>query len=229
MAPDKKIEHHYALVYIQTHMYARISSSRVPATEIVAFAGGPNPHTLLQAMSNTLLDMFDTSSVLPLRAVNKDFKNAIATHAWANMTIVKRDLAHWRACFPRAQSVNLSNLYNTLVDTDLVHVQGIKNLDMSYCWRITGESFHYLRGIQQLTIRGCWKITDNAIQQLVGIRDLDVICCKGIMGSTLIDIWTIRNLQLCWCNCEAIVQAVGIKKMQKLTIVDCKSTVKYRN
>jgi len=63
-------------------MFARISSSRQPYNQIGAFAGGALPHTILSSCHGTLLSMFTTWQVLPLRVTCRDSVVAVAARRW---------------------------------------------------------------------------------------------------------------------------------------------------
>ena len=88
--------------------FARLSSSLRPQDAICAFAGGALPHTILSCCHGTLLGMFDTQAVLPLRATCSDALAAVAAHPWEDMgTEILGSFAHWRACFPSARCGNV--------------------------------------------------------------------------------------------------------------------------
>lgn len=204
-------------------MYLRISSSRPKFTAITDFAGGANPHTMLSSMQTTLLNMFDTKSVQPLRSVCKDFKRAIENHPWSTPSLINKDLIKWRSSFPNALSVNLSPLYNTLNDSYMVHLQGVRTIDLSYCRHITGYSFHYLYAARTLNISGCIQITNSSLQDLVYIEDLDITCCRQLDLSSMKNLWALKHVKFCWCNADKILSIPEIRTVQKLTIVNCQT------
>lgn len=199
-------------------MYKRLSSSRSPTASITDFAGGPNPHTMLSSMSGTLLSMFNTQNVRPLRTVCKDFKNAIADQPWSNRHNVK-DLEKWRACFPRAITVDLSN---NVTDADCVHLQGVQSIHAPYCWRLTGADFNLICWwLEVLDIKGCCNITDDNLGQLVNLKRLDITCCRSLTGVALDSLINLTDLRVCRCNGLALEAIKKLPNAKTITVVPC--------
>ena len=99
-------------------------------------------------------------------------------------SIIKGSVKAWRAAFPCARAVNVSDRRD-IVDEDFVHIRGDKRvrlhtLNMSNCQceevtsLITDAAFENLRGIHTLDMSYCYQrtITDAAIAQLHGIHTI---------------------------------------------------------
>lgn len=203
-------------------MYKRISSSRWKGTKIVAFAGGPSDFTMLSSCWHSLLPMFDTKTILPLRLVCREFEHTVGRYNWDDKnTIVSKDLDRWRACFPNARAANLSQMGAALVDADLVHLQGLKYLDLSYCYNLTGATFHYLHGVHTLKLNGCFRIKPEAFIHLAGVQNLEMTCCKAMGVEAFQSIRGVSDLSICFCNHEAAVTALGIRNIRKFITNGC--------
>jgi hypothetical protein len=205
-------------------MYKRISSSRWKDAEIVAFAGGPSDYTMLSSCWHSLLPMFDTKTILPLRLVCREFEGTIRRYRWSDkVTPIYKHIYMWRACFPYAIAANLSEMSKKLVDADLFHLQNMDYLDLRSCYELTGATFHYLRGINTLKINGCFRIKPDAFMYLTGVQNLEMTCCKA-MGEDafryLRGTYDL-HLELCFCNHDAAVAALGIRNIQKLITHGC--------
>ena len=186
---------------------ARVSASRCPQEPIAAFAGGALPHTILSCCQGALLDMFNTRTVLPLRATCKDAAAAVAGHAWEDMdTVIHGHVGSelwvaggfdpgqgaWRACFPRARCANVGQRKGeepwenpcgrrlAVVDEDFVHFVGLRALNMRHCSLVTDAALACLEGIHTLDMTGCSQlaITDAGLAHLRGIHTLYMSDCS---------------------------------------------------
>ena len=181
--------------------FARVSSSRAQEP-LMAFAGGALPHTILSCCHGTLLGMFDTKTVLPLRSTCSDALKAIAAYPWEDTaTTILGHLGPallpagpgvqkgaWRGCFPHARAACISEMvYHPqkprrapAIDEDFVHLKHLKALSMCGCLRVTDAAFVHLAGIHTLDMGGCNQaaITDCAFAHLVGIKSLNMSECK---------------------------------------------------
>ena len=75
-------------------------------------------------------------------------------------------VAAWRASFPRAKVANVGNSIRRtpIVDADFVHFEGLQELNMSFCKKVTDAAFVHLKGIRKLKMLGSSQktITDAA-------------------------------------------------------------------
>ena len=203
-------------------MFVRLSSSR-PQCPLAAFAGGALPHTMLSsAMRSELLAMFSTRSALPLRAVCKEFRAAVAEHAWDDLaTRVHGSLQDWRACFPRARAANVAQQHRShnpfgrlapLVDADFVHLAGLRRLDMSSCTSVTDAAFAHLAGMQSLNMSWCSQpaLTDAAFAHLRGIQSLVMCGCSQptITSAAFAHLAGIQSLNMSECSQASITGAI---------------------
>jgi hypothetical protein len=222
-------------------MFARISASRAPGTALSAACGGADPHTLLspQRVQDALLGFFDTATVLPLRAVCREARAAVAGHAWEDRgTVIKGRIAAWRACFPRARSANVEtvSLYDTaqekagkrkapLVDADFVHFEGLRELHMARCTAVTDAAFAYLRGIRSLDMSFCSQpaITNAAFAHLVGIQRLSIWGCDqlSLTDAAFVHLRGIQLLNMSWCDQLTDAAFVHLRGIHTLFIWDC--------
>jgi hypothetical protein len=170
-----------------TAALTRVSSSRKDA--ICAFAGGALPHTILSCCRGTLLSMFTTPAVLPLRAACKEAVTVVAAFPWEDRgTVILGRIARWRACFPRARCANvrmwdpdgLAVRRTPVLDADFVHFAGLWELNMRFCKNVTDAAFVHLRGIQVLEMSYCNQgtITNAALAHLAGIQRLGMRSCN---------------------------------------------------
>jgi len=215
--------------------FARISSSRSPQDAIAAFAGGALPHTILSSCHSTLLDMFDTRTVLPLRITCRDSVAAVAAHSWDDPETVIRgnvgpvlltpgpgvQLGAWRGCFPRARGANVSGYEKDyspggrrrtpVVDADFVHLEGLRRLNMAWCLSVSDAAFVHLVGIQSLNMSGCWRstITDAAFVPLSGIQSLIMRNChqSTITDAAFVHLAGIQILSISHCRQPTITDA----------------------
>ena len=219
---------------------ARVSASRSPQDAIAAFAGGALPHTILSCCQGTLLYMFNTRTVLPLRATCRDAAAAVAAYPWDDLETVicgnlgpslRRQKAKgvraqrgaWRGCFPRAVGANVTAIQaedgspwrrRALVDADCVHLKGLRRLVMSACNSVTDAALVHLAGIQSLDMSLCDQstITDAAFVHLAGVRSLRMRWCRQatITDAAFAPLAGIQSLDMSWCNQATITDAAFV-------------------
>ena len=227
-------------------VFSRVSSSLPHA--ICAFAGGALPHTILSCCQGTLLELFDTKAVLPLRATCRDAEFAVAAHPWDDLeTVIHGNLGPallfgtgpgvqkgaWRGCFPRARGANVSGKgYSNpngrrapVVDADFVHFVGLRRLNMSLCSAVTGAAFAHLAGIQSLDMSECHQrtITDAAFVPLAGIQSLIMAGCTQITDAVFMPLAGVHSLDMSECNQRSITDAafVPLAGIQSLRMSSC--------
>jgi hypothetical protein len=126
-----------------------------------AEAAGNPTETLLSEVGLVLLRFFDTREACTLRLVCREFTEAVGRQQWEDReTVIKGGIAAWRACFPRARCANVrkwkpnlatgSLRTNPVRDADFVHLEGLRELNMTGCEAITDAAFVHLRGIHTL-------------------------------------------------------------------------------
>ncbi len=105
--------------------------------------------------------MLGTREACSLRGVCRELKQAVGDFPWEDMdTVIRGDVALWRACFPRALGANVgqrgqwgenpNGRLTAVVDADFVLLGGLKALNMSWCRQVTDAAFVHLRGIERL-------------------------------------------------------------------------------
>ena len=220
--PTKSLEEHAAIL-------ARISSSRRAQEPITAFSGGALPHTILSTCQGALLGMFDTQSVLPLRATCKDAAAAVAQFPWDDLdTVIEGNLGPallpaapgaqkgaWRACFPLARGACVGSFYRRrlapVFDADFVHFVGLRRLSMVLCCEVTDAAFALLAGIDTLNMCGCNQpaITNAAFAHLTGIRVLCMGSCDQptITDAAFVNLAGIHTLDMSECSQPTITDA----------------------
>ena len=220
-------------------MFERISSSLSPHSAICAFAGGALPHTILSCCQGTLLAMFSTPAVLPLRATCADALRATAAHPWTDFdTVIRGRLAAWRACFPCARSANVRKYaygggavrQAPVVDADFVHLEGLWELNICECTFITDAAFAHLQGVQRLSIWDCqpfagqpYILSDAAFAHLRGIRVLNMSWCKQFTDAAFAHLQGIHALFMWNCNQPTITDAAlaHLAGIHTLILEDC--------
>ena len=221
---------------------ARVAASQ--PTDIAAFAGGALPHTILSCCHGTLLDMFNTRTVLPLRAACRDAAAAVAAHPWDDLETVilgnvgpalsppgpSAQRGAWRGCFPRAKGASVSGKLSRrapLQDADFVHFAGLRRLSMARCRAVTDAAFASLAGIQSLDMSECSQaaITDAAFAPLVGIKSLNMSGCSQatITDAAFVPLAGIQSLEMEGCNQATITDAAfaTLAGIQSLNMWGC--------
>ena len=132
----------------------------------ILLAGGEQG-TLVSEAGPALLPFFTTRDACALRLVCQELRAAVREHPWWDRdTVIQGSIAAWRACFPRARCANVQMMYvgggggyppraAPVVDADLVHFKGLRELHMAGCKGISDAAFVHLRGIYILDMRYC--------------------------------------------------------------------------
>ena len=132
-------------------------------------------------------------------------------------------LAAWRAANPGALVANVWRRFD-LVDADVVHLVGIKALQMSFCTNpgLTDAAFMHLHGLHTLWMSGCTQpsITDGAFAHLHGLRDLQMNACfqRTITDAAFMHLRGIQLLDMTTCFQSSITGATfnflrGVKRL----------------
>ena len=148
---------------------------------------GDQGRTLLAECPGALLQFFDTPQACALRLVCREFQAAVAAYPWEDReTVIKGSIGGWRACFPRARCANVRYdeedqdwRHTPVVDADFVHFVGLWELNMRGCTAVTDAALVHLRGIRVLDMSRCDQptITDAGLAHLVSIQKLSVAYC----------------------------------------------------
>jgi len=173
------------------------------------------PDSVLSHCYGALLPMFTTKDALVLRLLCKEFKDTVTEFPWEDKnTLIKGSVAGWRACFPRAKCANLSRLgwqTSKLMDADLLHLVGVKWVDISCCGNITDAGFVHLKGVHTLGVSGCSQttITDAAFAHLKGIHTLNMSKCRQVTITDLAftHLEGIHTLDMSGCSQTTITDA----------------------
>jgi hypothetical protein len=191
---------------------------------LVPLAGG-GQETLLSEVGFVLLPLFSTREACALRLVCREFLAAVTEQPWEDgETAIQGSIAAWRACFPRARSANVARYTFTggevrkapVVDADLVHFEGLRELNMMRCVDVTDAAFVHLRGIHSLEIGGCTLLTDAALAHLAGIQRLGMSNCRRITDAAFVHLRGIQVLNVMHCTQltdAAFVHLRGIKTL----------------
>ena len=198
------------------------SAARINVYENIPFAGGDGDYSILSVLFGAhsigegifgFLNMRDSNKV---RVQCVECRQAVMDFPWMDeKSHIKGSVRAWRAAFPVARSVNVSNRYD-IVDADFVHIRGdarvrLHTVKMLYCRRVTDAAFVHLRGIHTLDMWGCNQatITDSAFIHLRGIHTLDMRFCNQatITDSAFIHLRGIHTLHMWSCNQATITPA----------------------
>ena len=119
----------------------------------------------------SIMSYLRQDEALELRAASRTCREAVAEHGWSDWilgrSVIKRNVAGWRNCFPLARAANLQG-NETLADVDFVHLRGVNKVSLDGCNQatITDAAFAHLRGIRTLAMDGCYQISDAAMEHL---------------------------------------------------------------
>lgn len=163
---------------------------------------------------DTIAQMLGQRQATPLRAVSKSLKAEVERSQWDDLANfgepIKGSLADWRRANPNAEALDLSNRED-LKDADMVHVRGIKKLNISGCIKLTDRAFVNLKGIHTLVMQSCNQkaITDRAFTNLTGIHTLDMTMCdqRTITDAAFVNLRGIKELYMGFCAQETITDA----------------------
>jgi hypothetical protein len=206
-----------------------------------------------------LLPLFTTADACALRLVCREFLAAVSEHPWEDSdTVIQGSIAAWRACFPHARCANVCEWDDDeeaetraapVVDADLVHFEGLRELYMAGCrdltdaacvhlrgihtldmtmfdqLAITDAAFAHLVGIQRLSIRHCDQanITDAAFAHLRGIQLLNMSRCTQFTDAAFVHLRGIHTLFMWYCDQPSITDAafVHLRGIHTLVMQGC--------
>ncbi len=187
--------------------------------------------SILSHAKGAFLPFFTTMDATVLRALCKEFKEAVTEHKWRDKdTKIKSRVGSWRACFPVAEVVNVSGEYNhngKVTNKDFLHFVGLKSLKMTYCDKVTDAAFVHLKGIHTLDMSGCRQptITDAAFVHLKGIHTLDMSWCgqSTITDGAFVNLKGIHTLNMSRCSQRTITDGafVNLKGIHTLDMSEC--------
>jgi len=211
---------------------------RINVYENIPFAGGDGDYSILSVLFGphsigegifSFMTMIDSNKV---RVQCRECHQAVKDFPWMDSeTKIKGSVKAWRAAFPVARAVNVSER-DDIVDEDFVHIRGdararLHTVKIARCKNVTDAAFIYLRGIHTLFISGCNQatITDAAFIHLRGIHTLDMSCCNQatITDAAFINLRGIQELFMIRCNQETITDAafVHLQGIQLLSMNNC--------
>ena len=192
----------------------------VGSCHVTPFAGMKGSKSILSILAGAhsigagMLGFLTMEESNALRSVCTEFREAVMDFPWMDAkSVIKGSLRAWRAAFPVARAVNISQR-NDIVNADFEHIRGprgIHTLDMSYCrlsTTITDAAFVHLRGIHTLNMSYCNRanITDAAFAHLCGIHTLDMNYCNqpAISDAAFKHLRGIHTLSLSYCTQRSI-------------------------
>ena len=121
-----------------------------------------------------IFGFLSTREARPLRLVSSVLCADVRNARWYDRdTVITGELRKWRACFSDARCANVSGRRD-LVDADLVHLNGVEEVNLSGCAQITDAGLAHLRGVRVLNIAGCARVTDAGLAHLTGTHTLDI-------------------------------------------------------
>ena len=192
---------------------------------IIPFAGGEGTHSVLSVLAGahsigqgifSFLTMIDSNNVRP---VCQEFRLAIMNFPWMDVeSKIKGSVKAWRAAFPFARAVNVSNRKD-IVDADFLHIRGgartrLHTVNMSKCRNVSDEAFIYLRKIHTLHMRECRQssITSAAFLHLQGIHTLIMRGChqRTITDTAFVHLCGIHTLDMRDCKQATITDAAFV-------------------
>ena len=213
-------------------------------TKAIPFAGGEGTHSVLSILNGAhsigegILGFFTMVESNALRGVCKEFRKALMDFPWMDAeSIIRGSLMAWRAAFPAARAVNVTEGYvgrrKPIVDEDFVHIRGdararLHTVDMRECIRVTDAAFVHLRGIQSLNMVYCnpSTITDAAFVHLRGIHILDMSKCNQatITDAAFMNLHGIHTIGMGGCNQATITDAafVHLRGIHTFSMSNCK-------
>jgi hypothetical protein len=193
-------------------------------------AGNPT-ETLLSEVGLVLLKFFNTREACALRLVCREFVEAVRRQQWEDgATVIRGSIAAWRACFPRARCANVGMYQDTfnpqgrranVFNTDFVHFEGLRSLNMNLCGSVTDAAFVHLRGIHTLRMSFCSGITDAGMAHLVGIQRLNIFCCTGLTDTAFAPLRGIQVLNMSFCLQFTDAAFLHLRGIHTLCIAHC--------
>ena len=152
-------------------------------------------------------------------------------------TVILGSIGQWRACFPRARCANVRmramhfavRRRTPVVNADFAHLAGLWELNMEGCTAVTDAALVHLRGIRVLDMSQCHQatITDAGLAHLVGIQKL---CIAGCSQATLTDaafapLRGIRALNMRACGQLTDAVFAHLKGIHTLLMDYCRLTI----
>ena len=218
------------------------------APKSISFAGGVGTHSVLSTLNGAhsigegflgFLTMVESNA---LRSVCVEFREAVIDFPWMDAkSVIKGSVEAWRAAFPAARAVNVSEMNKDgkaddfpvgrrkhIVDADFVHIRGdaraqLHTVNMTLCLTVTDAAFVHLRGIDTLSMWGCNQatITDAAFVHLTGIQSLSMTGCRQITDAAFKNLCGIQKLNMAFCD-QATDAAFGhLRGIKSLNIFGC--------
>ena len=207
--------------------------------ENMRFAGGDDDFTILSILSGAhslgggifgFLNMKDSNK---LRVQCVECRKAVRDFPWMDdESQITGSVKVWRAAFPYAQAVNISNR-NDIVAADFVHIRGdarvrrMHTVLMPNCCSVTDAALAHLQGIHTLDMSGCRKITDAAFVHLRGIHTLDITGCIFLTDAAFAHLRGIHTLYMLYIYQRMITDAafVHLRGIHKLDMSYCGSPI----
>ena len=222
---------------------ARVSSSRSPQDAICAFAGGALPHTILSSCQGTLLGMFDTRTVLPLRGACRDAEAAVAAQAWEDVeTVIVGNVGSvlgersgefqkgaWRACFPRATAANVNRGWlppartAAVEDADFAYFVGLRVLHARGAGASDAAFAPLASTLVELDISECTRCTGAVLAHLRGLRVLKIADCRQFSDAAFAHLAGSRLQELDMARCRSITSAAfeHLRGLRSLSMAGC--------
>ena len=210
---------------------------RINVYDNIPFAGGDGDYSILSVLFGahsigegifSFMTMKDSNK---LRVQCRECHQAVKDFPWMDdVSWIKGNIKAWRAAFPCARAVNVSERYD-IVDADFMHIRGdarvrLHTVHMAYCKNVTDAAFVYLRGIHTLRMRGCYQdtITDSAFVHLRGIHTFDISHChqRTITDSAFIHLRGIHTLDMTCCSQIKDAAFVHLRGIHTLCISGCR-------
>ena len=123
------------------------------------------------------------------------------------MQHIRGSLEKWRKDNPNAKLANISSRPD-ITDADFVYLEGIEELYIMYCKKITDAAFKHLKSVKILKMVGCDQegITDKAFENLNNIQELEIDYCNqpGITDKAFKHFKRITTLKMQGCNQKTI-------------------------
>ena len=194
--------------------------------------------TVFSTVSCSLLPLLGAREAAALRAACAELRTAVAAHAWADLSVRPRTLrclARWRACFPRAQAVNLSCLKDA-ADAGLLacapSLRGLRGVDLTARQGITGDCFAALlaESCLHLNLSSCRSMAGRALAGAFAppasrLHTLDVSDCAQLLDEHLAPLRSLAVLRAQRCNglTGAFVAGFAGGRLRELNLSGCEN------
>jgi len=117
------------------------------------------------------------------RATSTQFQNVTEKIGWRECVLLEgRQLAGWRACFPKAKAVRVANA----TDADLLHVSGVQFVHLEGCTEVTDEGLKHLGFAKRLYLAECARITDEGLAHLSSATDVVLGACYDLTDAGIL-------------------------------------------